>query len=69
MTLDYAVIPNHAFWIESEFDVFEDDIDPGHRRSARIKYRSLRVLSGSSSRVFMFARPTSWRQGVPRRKR
>ena len=35
-------------WIDTEYDIFEDNIDPGHRRSARIKYRSLRVTSHSA---------------------
>ena len=36
-------------WIDSEYDIIEDSVDPGHRRSARIKYRSLRVTGYGSS--------------------
>ena len=36
-------------WIESEYDIIEDSVDPGHRRSARIKYRSLRVTRHSAA--------------------
>lgn len=32
-----------TFWIASEYDTIEPDIDPAHRRSALIKYRSLRL--------------------------
>ena len=32
-----------SIWIDSEYDIIEDSINPGHRRSARIKYRSLRT--------------------------
>ncbi len=30
-------------WIESEFDEFEENVTPGHRRTALVKYRSLRT--------------------------
>ena len=36
-------------WIESEYDIIEDSVDPSHRQSARIKYRSLRTTGCSSA--------------------
>ena len=31
-----------SIWIDSEYDIIEDSVDPSHRQTARIKYRSLR---------------------------
>ena len=38
-----------GIWIESEYDIIEDSVDPSHRQSARIKYRSLRTTSHSAA--------------------
>ena len=47
MPLEVSMYEN--IWIDSEYDIVEDSIDPGHRRSARIKYRSLRLTSHSAA--------------------
>lgn len=36
-----------SIWIDSEYDILEESIDPGHRRSAAIVYRSLRTTGHS----------------------